>query len=114
MAASYGAAIFNGRSGRKYYKDIYLSDSAGALVNWDGGSGAGSTSPNKWLIPEDMVLVDVVIQAATGQTKTQIIRNGIPTGDMIRNSINLSTITTRPVLTTPFKAGDEVSMIQLT
>jgi len=113
MAASYGAAIFHGKSGQVYYKDIYLDDSANARVRWDGGQGAGAASPTEWYPPEGVMLIDVCIQAATAQTKTQIIRNNVPTGDMVRNSINLSTITNRPRLGTVYNSGDKVEMIQL-
>lgn len=113
MAASYGSALFKGRSGRTYYKDIYLDDTANNPVRWDAGNGASATSETSWLAPEDVVLLDVVIVAATGQTKTSIQGNGMQTGDILRNSVQLSTITFRPTLMVPFRAGTRVSMVQL-
>jgi len=113
MAAQYGTAYFKSRSGRSITKDIYFNDTANALVNWDNGAGSGAATPTDWTAPELMVLKDLVIAAATGQTKTQIVRNGVPTGDMLRNAVHLAAVTTRPALTIFFGPGDRISLIQL-
>lgn len=114
MAASYACATFQGmKTGRIYYKDAYLDDGAGNKVRWDNGSGAGAATDTYVKFSENVVLTDLCIVAATAQTKTQLISNGSPTGDIIRNSIHLSTITFRPRLATPFIAGSEIGAIQL-
>lgn len=114
MASSYGSAVFRGlRTGMTYYKDIYLDDTAGNLVRWDAGSGANATSATEWVAPEPVALVDFCIASATGQTKTQLIRNQIPTGDILRNALQLSTVTYRPVLRVPFQGGVKIQAIQL-
>lgn len=113
MAASYGSALFKGRSGRTYYKDIYADDTANNPIRWDNGGGASATSETSWISPEDCVLLDFCLTAATGQTKTSLQGNGMQTGDIFRNALHLSTVTFRPTLMVPFRAGTKVSMVQL-
>lgn len=113
MAASYGSAIFVTPQGEVLYKDIYLDDSAGAPVNFDGGSGASTTSPEAWTAPGNCRLVDLCIASATGQTKTQVNINDRGTGTIVRNALHLSTVTNRPRLGTTIPAGAKVTMIQL-
>lgn len=68
MAATpqYGGMFFRGRSGATYPIDIYISDVNGALINFDGGAGAGSTSPTFWIAPEDVILEDYSQVTGTG------------------------------------------------
>jgi len=114
MAATYGQARFIGLSSRQTYsKGTYFSDSAGALINWDSGAGASSTSDNNWTPPEPVILTDFVLTAATGQTKSQIVRAGVPTGDVLLNALHLSTVTNRPTLGIVFGAGQKIQAIQL-
>ncbi len=113
MAASYGSAIFVGQSRRRYYKDCYLDDSAGAAVRWDNGAGASATSDTFWIPPEGVVLVDLIIASATAQTKTQICRDNVPTGDICRNSLHLAAVTNRPALAVPFGKSQKISALQL-
>lgn len=112
MAASYGCARFIGK-GRVYYKDIYLDDTAGNRVNFDSGSGAGSASATDLVFREDVLLASVCIASATGQTKTQVLVNETPTGDIIRNALHLASVTNRPALGVPIKAGLRLAMVQL-
>lgn len=115
MAAQYGTAYFKTRSGRSIIKDIYFNDTNAALVNWDNGAGAGAATPTDWSAPELMVLKDLVLAAALATpTKTQLCRNGVPTGDMLRNAVHLASVVTRPALTVFFAQGDRISFIQLT
>jgi hypothetical protein len=113
MAAQKGTAKFVGTSGRSYYKQFYLSDVAGALTTWDAGNGAGASSPLHTILPEPAVLVDVILAAATGQTQTQIMRDNVPTGDMLLNAVHLASITFRPGVSIPFARGQQISMVQI-
>ena len=113
MAASYASTIFRGSSGRAYYKDTYLSDSAGAFATFDSGSGASATSDNKWIAPENGWITDFVIAAATGQTKTQVVVNGAATGDIFRNSIQLAATNFRPIVAVPIASGAAIQLVQL-
>lgn len=116
MAATpqYGTMVFQGRSGKRYSKDIYLSDVAAGLVRFDAGAGAGAASPTEWRPPELAVLVDYAQVTGTADTtKLQLTRNGIPTGDILRYTVHLTSLNNRPALRTGFLAGDVVAGIQL-
>lgn len=113
MAAQYGACVFVLQNGTTLEKDVYFDDSANAPVRWDAGAGAGASSDTGFQVPANCTLVDVCLAAATAQTKTQINVDNSPTGNMLRNSIHLASITTRPVMRVPFRAGQKVTLIQL-
>jgi len=112
-APQYGIAIFRGQSGRGYTKDLYISDAAAALVNWDSGAGAGATSETFWTPPENVSLIDVAVHTGMTQTSARLARNGVPTGDTIRYEIHLDTLNSRPYLNIPFLAGDRVQLTQV-
>ena len=114
MAATVGTAVFYGIASRRtYIKDLYLDDVAGAAVNWDSGSGAAAASEEFWTPPEPVVLRDMSIVTGAAQTKLQIVRNGIPSGDMLRQSVQLNTLANRPTLNIPFNRGDRISALQI-
>ncbi len=113
MAATEGTAVFTGRSGRTYVKDLYLDDVAGAPVNFDSGAGAAAASAESTQLPEQCVLSDVAIVTGAAQTKLQVTRNGISTGDMLRQTLHLNTLAFRPVLRIPFNPGDVIALLQL-
>lgn len=115
MAATpqYGTFTFIGRSGRIYNVDSYFSDVADALVTFDGGGGAGTTSPSSWTCPEAVVLVDQSIVTGTQDTtKIQVLRNNQPTGDFLRYTQHLTTSAQRSPLRIGFLPGTEVRAIQ--
>jgi hypothetical protein len=112
-AAQYGVIIFVGRSGRTYAVDVYISDVAGALINWDSGSGASSTSETFWTPPEQVVMRDFAVHAGMTQTSARVARNSVPTGDTLRYAVHLDTLSYRPVLNIPFGAGDRVQITQV-
>lgn len=113
MAATAGSAIFTGKSGMTYSKDIYLSDTVNTPINWDAGVGAAATSPAAWRCPEDVLLTDVAIVTGAAQTKLQVTRNGVPNGNALRHTLHLNTLNNRPNLRIPFNAGDDIGAIQL-
>lgn len=117
MAATpqYATMVFFGRrSGMTYSKDAYLSDVAAALMRFDAGSGASSTSETNWTAPEPLTLVDFsIVTGMVDTTKAQLTKNGIPTGDILRYSIHLTSLNNRPRLNIPFFPGDKISAIQL-
>lgn len=114
MAAAYGAVLLRGVSGRTYYKDIYLSDTANAFITFDSGSGASATSDNKTVPQENVFIEDVVVVTGTAKTKIQIVVNGAPTGDILRQTVHLSSVTFRPRLAIPVSKGAQLQMIELT
>lgn len=98
MAAQNGVFHLIGNSGRTYDISSYFDDTAGNPVRFSQAAKAGAASPTEWTPPEGCRLTDVVIAAASGQTTTQICKNGQPTGDYLLNALHLASITTRPVL----------------
>jgi len=113
MAATQGTATFIGASGRTYTKDLYLDDVAGAPVNFDSGAGASATSDTYTSIPEQCYLADVAIVTGAAQTKISVIRNGVPTGNLLRQTLHLNTLAFRPALRIPFLGMDSITLVQL-
>lgn len=105
---------FIGASGTTYSVDTYISDVAGAMVNFDGGGGAGANSPTFWVAPENVTLVDVsIITGLAVINKIRLVVNGKPLGSVVREDIHVSTNPFRPVLSVGFAAGSQVGGIQL-
>lgn len=113
MAAQNGVFTFKGKSGQRYALSAYFDDSANAPVRFSAAGKAGATSAQDWTPPETVALVDVVLAAASGQTHTQILRNGQPTGDILLNALYLASITFRPPLAIVFTPLTKVSALQL-
>lgn len=110
----YGTMVFLGRSGRAYAKDIYISDVDKALMRVDAGSGASATSETSWVAPEDVLLTDYAQVTGTADTlRIQLTRDGIPTGDICRYTVHLTSLNNRPRLNIPFRRGQRVGAIQL-
>jgi len=114
-APQYGTLIFKGlQTGKTYSVDIYVSDVANALVHFDGGAGAGASSPTHWIPPEDVALIDYAqVTGTSDTTKIRLIRNGKPTSQVLRYSMFLTTLNNRPPLNIGFRQGTQVSAIQL-
>ena len=110
----FGAMQFVGMSGRTYSIDIYLSDVDNGQINWDSGGGASATSDQFWTPPEPVTLVGYSQVAGTADTeKLRITRNGMPTANLLRYSIHLTTLNNRPRLNLRFGAGVKVGAIQI-
>ncbi len=98
-APQYATMTFLGRRGRTFSKDCYLSDVANALINWDAGAGASATSPANFRTSQWCRLIDfAIVTGMTDTTKIQLVVNGQPTGDFLRYSIHLTTLSTRAPL----------------
>lgn len=113
MAAQYGEATLSMQGGVKLVKQLYFDDTAGNRVNWDTGNGASGASGEEFEAPADCLLTAICIAAATGQTKTQVIKNNSGTGQILLNALHLASVTSRPSLGTPYKRGDKISLVQL-
>jgi len=110
----YGQMIFLGRSGKTYLKDIYVSDVNGALINFDGGGGAGSSAPDFWICPEDVTLIDYSQVTGTADTeKIRLTADGRPTGHILRYGVHLTTLNNRPKLSVGFKSKTQIGAIQI-
>ena len=115
MATGIGTAIFVGLSGQAYVKDLFFVDTANALLRWDAGAGSSATSPDFWETPEPVTLMDLILVAATAQTRTRVIINGNPTQSLLRNSLHIpsATIITRPYIGIKIPAGAKVGLIAI-
>lgn len=113
MAAQSAIFHFKGKSLMSYTVSAYLDDTAGNPVRFNQAGKATATSPTEWTPPEVVALKDVIIAAATGQTQTQIVRNGQPTGDVLLNAVHLASIAFRPPLAVLFSPVAKVGAYQL-
>jgi len=114
MAATVGTAVLSGlQTGKNYTVDMYLDDVANAPVNWDGGAGAAAVSPEFWTPPENCLLTDVAVVTGAAQTKLQVIVGGRPTGDILRQTLQLNTLAFRPRANILIPAGVSLAMLQL-
>ncbi|GAI13495.1 unnamed protein product, partial [marine sediment metagenome] len=106
-APEYGVFTFQGlQSGRIYNVDIYYSDVADALINFDGGAGASATSPDSFTAPENLLLIDIaIVTGGTDTTKFQLLRNNQPTGDFIRHTTHLTSVALRSPIRLGFARG---------
>jgi len=112
-APQFGTMILRGGGGRIYNVDLYHSDVADALINFDGGAGAGATSPDSYTPNEDVVLVDYsIVTGMTDTTKLQLLRGNQPTGDFLRFTQHLTTSAFRSPTSVGFRAGTQIRGIQ--
>ena len=110
----YGQMIFIGQSGKSYCVDLYVSDVNAALINFDGGGGAGSTSPTTWVCPENVTLVDFSMTTGTADTeKIRLVVNNKPLASVLRYVQHVSTNANRPRLSQGFAKGSQVSAFQI-
>lgn len=115
MAATpqYAVFTFIGMSKRTYTVDAYVSDVANAVVRFDGGGGASTTSPDYWAAPEPCVLTDFAIVTGTQDTtKLDLSINGRPVGGFLRYTMSLTTTSQRPRLSLGMRAGSQFRAIQ--
>lgn len=116
MAATpqYGTFTFLGlQTGRVYNVDSYFSDVADALVTFDAGAGAATTSPSSWTTPEVCRLIDqAIVTGAADTTKIQLLANNQPTGDFLRYTQHLTTSAQRSPVSITFARAVDFRAIQ--
>ena len=94
--------------------DLYASDVANALVNFDSGAGAAATSNTLFYMPWTGWITDFGIHTGmTDTTKISIMANNKSSGNMLRYAAHLDTSTGRPPIRIGIAAGALVSAIQL-
>jgi hypothetical protein len=116
MAATpkYGQMLFIGQSGTTYPTDLYVSDVANALIRFDAGAGASSSSETYVSFPERVVLRDFSMVTGTADTtKARILANNTPTSMVLRYDVHVSTNSNRPVLNIGFEKGTRISAFQI-
>lgn len=112
MAAQSGCIVFRHRSG-VHNINIYADDSAGNKIRFDDGSGAGAATSPEYRPPVPVVMDDLCLAAATGQTRTQINVNGTPIGTILLNAMHLASVVNRPRVGAVIPAGAKLELIQL-
>jgi len=112
MAAQNGTVLFQRPSGTKFSVSVYFDDTALNPVRWlkDGKAAAGS--PDNLLITEPVVIKDICLAAASGQTTTTIKINDQPVS-VILNAIHLASITTRPEPNVYVSPNQKLTMVQV-
>ncbi len=115
MAADpkYGTFYARGiKSGAVYAVDCYNADAAG-LLNFDGGNGASSTSPQFYTFPEDVTINDFVMNAGAAATYVcttiRLVGDGRPSPSMLRVKAHLDTLNNRPMLGLKVRAGTRLT-----
>lgn len=108
-----GTMTFQGASGRRYSISFYSSDVVAAPVTFNLNGTAAAGSPNFFIAPEDMTLIDVSV--VTGQTVTtswvaQI--NDVNTGNVISVANSINTLANRVSPGIGYAAGRKVTFIQ--
>lgn len=110
----YCGFTFVGQSGKTYSIDGYVSDVNGALINFDGGAGAGTASPTFWIAPENVTLIDYAQVTGTADTeKLRLVINGSPKNSVLRYVPHVTTAATRPRLNYGIAGGAQVSFFQI-
>jgi hypothetical protein len=114
VAAPQYATLIIQAGGSSINVDVYCSDVANALCNFDSGAGAGSSSETFFKSPVNGIITDFLIK--TGMTDTtagRFVINNSPTKSVIRWANQLNTLATRGKLAIPVAAGENIGIIQL-
>lgn len=105
------------KSGRIYSIDAYVSDVANAAVTFDPNGAAGASSLQYWQAPSDeaVVLIDYAMVTGTADTTALVLTQGgaIRPGTVLRYTVFLTTIATRPKLSVVFPANSLVGAKQI-
>jgi len=103
------------KSGRIYSIDSYVSDVANAAVTFDPNGAAGASSLQYWQPPEDVVLIDYAQVTGTADTTALVLTQGgaIKPGTVLRYTVFLTSIATRPKLSIGFPANALVGAKQI-
>jgi len=111
----YASMYFIGmKTGKTYSIDAYVSDVNGARINFDEGAGAGIGTADFITFDEPVQLKDFSIITGTADTeKIRLVAGGKPTRHVLRYSLFLNTLATRPALAINFAAGSRISAFQI-
>jgi len=113
-APQYGTITIAGAGGTSISVDVYFSDVANALANFDAGAGAGSTSETFYKCPINGIIVDFsVVTGLTDTTRGRVTINGSPTKSILRWGNHVNSINNRPKPNIPIYAGENLGIVQL-
>jgi len=116
MVASpeYGTITIMSRNGTSISVDVYFSDVANALANFDAGAGAGTGSETFFKCPINGVITDFsVVTGLTDTTRGRVTINGSPTKSVLRWGNHTNTINNRPKPNIPIYQGENLGIVQL-
>jgi len=113
-ATSTNVFFFQGKSGRVYGVNGYISDVVGATVKFSANGAAGTGSDAYWRAPEPVLLFDASIitgpTVAVGCTMTQ--DGAAVAGTPLLFGAQLNSLATRGKLAVAFPAGALIGAVQ--
>lgn len=113
-APQYATIIVQNRLGIRVPIDVYLSDVVDSLMTWDNGRGAGVGTPDFWVAPEPVTVVDFSIETGmTDTTKIQLTVNNMGIGAIPRYANQLNTLSYRSPMNLVVLKGQTLRAIQL-
>ena len=114
MANVNGSALFRSKStGRNYLLEIFITDAAATLVNFSQSGAASAATPNFWIAPEDVQLVDLATPAglATAVGLTAYYDDPPVPAGQIRLANQLNTLATRISPGIGWQRGRKISFV---
>ena len=109
MANVNGSIIFQGASGR-YNFNLFITDTAATVVNFSQDGAASATTPNFWISPDNIQLIDIAIPAGLATAKgLRAFSDDAPTGQNIVLANHLNTLPARPVPGFGWQKGRKIS-----
>jgi len=94
--------------------ELYISDVNAAMVNFDGGGGAGTTSPDYFIMPVAGAIVDFAIKTGLTDTeKVRILLDGMDVGYTVRYIQFLDSLAKHPSVLVPVRAGRAIRLKQV-
>lgn len=114
MAAQNGSLVLVGtRSRRTYNIDIYLPDAAATYWSFNPNGAAASTSPQQFVLPEEVQLYDFSLTTAPTATNATFMVNNISVpGGVIRYANQLTSLPNRQKFNIVIPAGAILQALQ--
>jgi len=114
MAATTATILARGlSSGASYSIDCYVEDAVGGMWRFDSGAGAGSTSPDTYQFPENVIITDISMAGAPTATRGRFCGNGVPSASVIRYGSHLYSLNNRPVLSVKVRSTSRIGIVNL-
>ena len=109
-----GSMIWQGLStGKRYNMSIYISDVVAADITFSQDGAPGTTTPNFWIAPEDVQLVDFALPSGpTVMVGLKFKVNDAPVGQQMLIANHLNTLATRPIPGFGAKSGKKITFTQ--
>jgi len=100
--------------GRTFSISGYTSDVGSAINTFNPNGVAGSGSPNFWIPPVDVTLIDFSIVTGMTQTAQVLTENGaVKSGTTLSIASHLNTLANRSPLQVSFKAGTQIGTMTI-